>query len=93
AKIRTPVGETFALAADVPLLLEEVGFPEAQVMVRQTTLACSLISPAESSAAVASVQTTTRPLAQGQSPSYWLLVLSLVALVGESALYHRRKVG
>ena len=93
AQIRTPTGQTFALAADTPLRLEEVGFYQAQVKEQQTTVACSLVSPAESGAAVASLQTTTRPLAQGQSPSYWLLVLGLVALVGESALYHRRKVG
>nr|WP_281382899.1 VWA domain-containing protein [Prosthecobacter dejongeii] len=93
AQVRTPTGQSFVLPADESLRLEQVGFYQAQTKEQQTTVACSLISPTESSAARASLQSTTRPLAQGQSPSYWLLVLGLVALVGESALYHRRKVG
>lgn len=91
--VRTPGGQTFEKPAEDPLRLEETGFYVATVAEREITLACSLVSPVESGAAEASLENTTRPLAQGQSPAYWLLVLGLMALVGESAMYHRRKVG
>jgi hypothetical protein len=56
-------------------------------------IAASLLSPHESLLNSDAVQTNAKPLASGQSPSYWLLVLALGVLVGESMLYHRRKVG
>ena len=36
---------------------------------------------------------SVKPIASGEAPSYWLLVLALGVLVGESILYDRRKVG
>ncbi len=56
-------------------------------------IAASLLSPYESLLNNDTVQANAKPLASGQSPSYWLLVLALGVLVGESMLYHRRKVG
>ena len=91
--VLTPTGAELKLTADTPLRLEETGFYTATHRQGQSVIACSLISPSESGAADAILQSTTRPLAQGRSPSYWLLVLGLVALITESALYHRRKVG
>lgn len=92
-KITSPAGTTTTLALPASLHLEETGFYQASNKDSSSTLAVSLVSPVESGAAAAGLQDTTRPLARGQAPSYWLLVLGLVALATESALYHRRKVG
>lgn len=92
-KITSPAGTTNTLALPASLHLEETGFYQASNKDSSSTLAVSLVSPVESGAAAARLQDTTRPLARGQAPSYWLLVLGLVALATESALYHRRKVG
>ncbi len=91
--VSTPSQQTLEMPGTGSLHLDEAGFYQADLGQGKTTLACSLVSPVESGKADAGLQNTTRPLAQGASPSYWLLVLGLVALAGESALYHRRKVG
>lgn len=57
------------------------------------TLAASLVSPEESALKNEVLKENVKPIASGESPSYWLLVLALIVLVGESMLYHRRKVG
>lgn len=57
------------------------------------TLAASLVSPEESALKNETLKENVKPIASGESPSYWLLVLALGVLVGESMLYHRRKVG
>lgn len=57
------------------------------------TLAASLVSPEESALKNETLKENVNPIASGESPSYWLLVLALGVLVGESMLYHRRKVG
>lgn len=74
-------------AAQGPML--ETGFHPAG----DWTLAASLVAPQESRTDQKTVVENAKPLASGESPSYWLLVLAIGVLVGESILYHRRKVG
>jgi len=57
------------------------------------TFATSLVSPEESLLKNDTLKENVKPIASGQAPSYWLLVLALGVLVGESILYDRRKVG
>lgn len=74
-----------------PLLTS--GFHDVKHADGEWTLAASLVAPPESLAPAAGVVENARPIASGQSPSYWLLALALIVLVAESMLYHRRKVG
>lgn len=57
------------------------------------TFATSLVSPEESLLKNDTLKESVKPIASGEAPSYWLLVLALGVLVGESILYDRRKVG
>ena len=57
------------------------------------TFAASLVSPEESLLKNDTLKESVKPIASGEAPSYWLLVLALGVLVGESILYDRRKVG
>ncbi len=57
------------------------------------TFGTSLVSPEESSLQNDTLKESVKPIASGEAPSYWLLVLALGVLVGESILYDRRKVG
>lgn len=65
------------------------GFHEAD----SWTFATSLVSPEESLLKNDTLKESLKPIASGEAPSYWLLVLALGVLVGESILYDRRKVG
>jgi hypothetical protein len=65
------------------------GFHEAD----SWTFAASLVSPEESLLKNDTLKESVKPIASGEAPSYWLLVLALGVLVGESILYDRRKVG
>lgn len=57
------------------------------------TFATSLVSPEESLLKNDTLKESVKPIASGDAPSYWLLVLALGVLVSESILYDRRKVG
>ncbi|MBN8420376.1 MAG: BatA and WFA domain-containing protein [Verrucomicrobia bacterium] len=57
------------------------------------TFATSLVSPEESLLKNDTLKESVKPIASGEAPSYWLLVLALGVLVTESILYDRRKVG
>ncbi len=57
------------------------------------TFATSIVSPEESLLKNDTLKESVKPIASGEAPSYWLLVLALGVLVGESILYDRRKVG
>jgi hypothetical protein len=57
------------------------------------TFATSLVSPEESLLKNDTLKERVKPIASGEAPSYWLLVLAIGVLVGESILYDRRKVG
>lgn len=61
--------------------------------VGEWTFATSLVSPEESLLKNDTLKESVKPIASGEAPSYWLLVLALGVLVGESILYDRRKVG
>ncbi|WP_395731889.1 VWA domain-containing protein [Prosthecobacter sp.] len=65
------------------------GFHEAD----SWTFAASLVSPEESLLKNDTLKESVKPIASGEAPSYWLLVLALGVLVTESILYDRRKVG
>jgi hypothetical protein len=66
-----------------------VGFHETG----EWTFAASLVSPEESLLKNDTLKESVKPIASGEAPSYWLLVLALGVLVSESILYDRRKVG
>ncbi|WP_395751394.1 VWA domain-containing protein [Prosthecobacter sp.] len=65
------------------------GFHQAD----EWTFATSLVSPEESLLKNDTLKESVKPIASGEAPSYWLLVLALGVLVTESILYDRRKVG
>lgn len=65
------------------------GFHEAD----SWTFATSLVSPEESLLKNDTLKENVKPIASGEAPSYWLFVLAIGVLAGESILYHRRKVG
>ena len=69
------------------------GFYDISHASGEWTAGCSLVSPEESQLRNDTLKETARPIASGQSPSYWLLVLGVLVVAGESVLYHRRKVG
>lgn len=93
AKIKSPSGaETDFTGPDTRGLLES-GFYEITHASGTWTAGCSLVSPEESQLQNDTLKDTAKPIASGQSPSYWLLVLGVLVVAGESVLYHRRKVG
>lgn len=53
----------------------------------------SLLSAEESLLDNKSAASTTKPLNRGRSPTQWLTLMAIAVLLGESLLYHRRKVG
>jgi hypothetical protein len=73
--------------------MESIGFQEVKLADSSWPLAVSLVAPQESLLASDAVKTNAKPIASGQAPSYWLIVLAIGLLVSESVLYHRRKVG
>lgn len=61
---------------------------------RDTTwIGCSLLSGVESKLDNDATVETAKPVRRGQSPSWWLTLLAILILSGESILYHRRRVG
>jgi hypothetical protein len=92
-QVQSPSGIVFTLPQPELTHLSEPGFYEITHGTARSTLACSLIAPAESAAPAANLKDSARALATGHAPSYWLLAFALGLLVSESALYHRRKLG
>ncbi|QIF03047.1 BatA and WFA domain-containing protein [Roseimicrobium sp. ORNL1] len=93
AKMKSPSGtERNFTGSDTGELLE-TGFYEISHAGGAWTAGCSLVSPEESQLQNDTLKDTAKPIASGQSPSYWLLVLGVLVVAGESVLYHRRKVG
>lgn len=86
-----PTGSTVLVPGQEKLHgpLQDTGFHPAG----NWTLAVSLVSPQESLINQNLFVENLKPISSGESPSYWLLVLAISILVGESVLYHRRKVG
>lgn len=72
---------------------EQPGFYEVRREGRRQLLAASLLSAAETQLQRQTTEENLEALSRGRSPGYWLTVLAIVALTGESLLYHRRKVG
>jgi hypothetical protein len=93
AKMKSPTGtETTFTGPDTGELLQS-GFYEITHPGGTWFAGCSLVSPEESQLQNDTLKDTAKPIASGQSPSYWLLVLGVMVVAGESVLYHRRKVG
>jgi hypothetical protein len=92
SRITTPAGETIEAAGPVyaPAAL---GFHHATNVGGDWTVACSLLSQAESQLGNTATTDTSRPLSRGWAPATWLTVLAIAILAGECLLYHRRKVG
>ncbi len=73
--------------------LESLGFYQISNASGQWPLGVSLSTPAESNLDNSALSETLLPISSGHPPAYWLIVLAILLLVGESILYHRRKVG
>jgi hypothetical protein len=73
--------------------IEATGFHRIEFEGGEWIAGASMVSPVESLINTAAVEAKLEPLSRGHAPSYWLIVLALGVLVGESVLYHRRKVG
>ena len=56
-------------------------------------VACSLLSPNETSINNEEIKDTSQPINRGFSPTAWLTLIAVVVLAIESVLYQRRKVG
>lgn len=56
-------------------------------------LGCSLLSATETMLNNVQTQETVHSIRRGHSPSWWLTLVAIFLLAGESILYHRRKVG
>lgn len=88
---KTEVESSFVGPQTPPL--DGVGFYEIRHGEESWTAACSLLAGEESLLTQEVVGQTAAAVASGQAPAYWLLAFAVVVLVGESVLYHRRKVG
>jgi|GEM_PF-900490 len=86
-----PVETSFAGPAAGPL--NATGYYDVQFDSGSWTAGVSVLAPYESQAGYVEIAESTKALASGYSPSYWLLVGAVMLLTGESILYHRRKVG
>lgn len=73
--------------------IESLGFYEMENPSGAWPLGSSLITAAESVLDNAAIAATAEPVSRGHAPAYWLVVLAILLLIGESILYHRRKVG
>ncbi len=93
ATLKGPDGREKAIAGPFTGTLEKTGFHEVTHAGGQWVAGCSLVAPEESQLTNTTLKDSARPIASGQSPSYWLLVLGVLVVAGESVLYHRRKVG
>jgi hypothetical protein len=80
------------MGPDTPVLAQ-VGFHEIRHPGGAWTAGCSVVAPAESQLRIETPAEAVKPVASGQSPGWWLLVLAIAVVTGESMLYHRRKVG
>lgn len=73
--------------------LEQPGFYQIRNGSGEWQAAVNLLSPGESLLDNAATQTTLAPIAKGLPPYLLLTIIAIVALILESVLYHRRKVG
>ncbi|MCF6312024.1 MAG: VWA domain-containing protein [Verrucomicrobiales bacterium] len=73
--------------------LKSLGFYQISNPGGEWPLGVSLSSPAESNLDNSSLVETVQAISSGHPPAYWLIVLAILLLTGESILYHRRKVG
>jgi hypothetical protein len=72
---------------------DRLGFSELSNASGRWLLGSSLLAESETLLDNHPTKNTCETLSRGHSPTYWLALLAVVVLVGESALYHRRKVG
>lgn len=93
ATLKGPLNNTVPLTGASLPKLTRTGFYEVTQDEQKWPAGCSLVAPEESLLRDDRVKDSARPVAMGQSPAYWLLVMAVVTLAGESILYHRRKVG
>jgi hypothetical protein len=93
ATIRNPAGTESGFMGPNTPVLAQVGFHEIRHSGGEWTAGCSLVAPAESQLRIEAAKEGVKPVASGQSPGWWLLVLAIAVVTGESVLYHRRKVG
>ena len=53
----------------------------------------ALLDPAETLLDGSGPPASAKPVAQGQPPAFWLVILAILVMTAESLLYHRRKAG
>ena len=89
----SPTGETTTVLTRFWGPAQEPGFHEVNGPAGDWLLGTSLLSAGESLLDNSAVEDTSQPLRRGRSLSSLLTILAILLLVGESVLYHRRKVG
>jgi len=93
AAILTPGGATESTQLATIGPLPNLGFYQIENPRGTWPVAASLVTPAESLLDNSKIASTAKPVSSGQAPAYWLVVLALLLLTGESILYHQRKAG
>ena len=92
-QVTRPNGASAESSGDRFRDLRELGFYDVTLDKTHWPLACSQLSAGETLLNATDVSDTARPIASGSLPASQLTIFALLVLVGESILYHRRKVG
>ena len=90
ATLKTPGGSEVKSGS---VSLDEVGRYELTKKNGEVKFGAALLNEGESMLDGSGPETTAKELSSGHPFSFWLLLLALLIIVGESAMYHRRKVG
>ena len=95
SEVTIPGGATLTVGEDEERFgpVDTLGFYRVKNESGTWPAAVSLLSPPDSLLDNSAVEETAEAVSQGQSPSYWLIVLALIVLAAESVMYQRRKVG
>jgi hypothetical protein len=89
----TSLDEKTELKGKWAALDDRLGYSELSNDAGQWSVGSSLLAQSETLLGNDDAESTNEALSRGRSPTHWLTLLAIVVLVGESVLYHRRKVG
>ncbi len=90
AELTMPDG---AVAGPGPVQLDQRGLFSLAGPGRTTTFGASLLHSGESLLDDSGPSASVQDIASGNPPALWLLIIALLIIVVECALYHRRKLG
>lgn len=91
--LAAPDKTTIAVSGDRFDQFQQLGFYGSREEGAPALLSSSLLAKDETLLDNASATETSQPIASGRPLAYWLTLLAIGLLTGESLLYHRRKVG